>query len=85
MKMKEAAPGLNGLTIGFYKKFFPYFGQSYIDVINNEKELPNVFKESLIKLIPKNSNKVKSINDMRPISLTNYDYRIFTKVLSNRL
>jgi hypothetical protein len=41
--------------------------------------------ESIVKLIPKNNNKTKNINDLRPISLTNIDYRIFTKILANRL
>ena len=33
----------------------------------------------------KNKEKVKTNNDLRPISLTNFEYRIFTKVLANRL
>ena len=37
------------------------------------------------KLIPKNDKKEKNINDLRPISLTNLEYRIFTKILANRL
>ena len=84
-KMSDAAPGSNGLTIGFYKKYFPYFGKYYVDVLNHSQTLPDVFKESIIKLIPKNSKEVKTVNDMRPISLTNYEYRIFTKVMANRI
>ena len=33
-KMKGAAPGPNGLTIGFYKKYFP-FGHHFVDILNN--------------------------------------------------
>ena len=29
-------------------------------------------------------NKIKGINDLRPISLTNFEYRIYTKILVNR-
>ena len=51
--MKNAAPGANGLTIGFYKKYFPYFGVYFVDILNNADTLPDVFKISIIKLIPK--------------------------------
>jgi hypothetical protein len=48
-------------------------------------DIPKNFKDSIIKFIPKNDKKDKSINDYRPISITNYEYRIFTKILTNRL
>ena len=83
--MNDAAPGKNGLSIGFYKKFFPLFGEHFIEILNSEDELPDAFKETIIKLIPKNEKEFKTVNDLRPISLTNYEYRIFTKVLANRL
>ena len=84
-EMKESAPGSTGLTIGFYKIFFPYFGHYFVDMLNSENELPSLFKESIVKLIPKNNNTVKSVNDLRPISLTNIDYRVYTKIIANRL
>ena len=83
--MKESAPGSSGLTIGFYKKYFKFFGQYFVEMVNSEEELPVLFKESIVKLIPKNNNNIKTINDLRPISLTNIDYRIYTKVLANRM
>ena len=69
--MKESAPGSTGLTIEFYKKYFKYFGRYFVDILNSEDELPLLFKDSIVKLIPKNNNDVKAINDLRPISLTN--------------
>jgi hypothetical protein len=48
-KMGDAAPGSNGLTIGFYKKYFPYFGEYFVDMLNNSQVLPDVFKESITK------------------------------------
>jgi hypothetical protein len=84
-KMSGAAPGSNGLTIGFYKKYFPYFGEYFVEMLNHSQVLPDVFKESIIKLIPKNKKEEKTVNDLRPISLTNYEYRIFTKVMANRI
>ena len=83
--MKESAPGSSGLTIGFFKKYFKHFGQYFVEMVNSGEELPTLFKESIVKLIPKNNNTVKTINDLRPISLTNIDYRIYTKALANRM
>ena len=83
--MDSSSPGLNGLTITFYKIFFKYFGEYYVKMLNNGKNLTSHFNTSVIKLIPKNNKSDKKIGDYRPISITNYDYRIFTKLLSNRL
>ena len=85
-EMDESSPGPNGMTIGFYKRYFPLFGEYFVCILNSyNNELPDAFNESVIKLIPKNDNKIKSVNDLRPISLTNFEYRIFTKILANRM
>ena len=85
MDMEESAPGSNGLTIGFFKTCFPYFGEAFVEILNDDEGiLPKTFNESIIKLIPKNDKKEKGINDLRPISLTNLEYRIYTKILANR-
>ena len=85
MEMEVSAPGSNGITIGFFKKFFPFFGEAFVEILNDtEGVLPDTFNESIIKLIPKNDKTEKGINDLRPISLTNFEYRIFTKILTNR-
>jgi exonuclease III len=84
--MKESSPGNNGLSIGFFKKIFPLFGEDFVEILNDsESILPETFNETVIKLIMKNHNKIKNKNDLRPISLTNFEYRIYTKVLANRL
>ena len=84
--MKESSPGNNGLSIGFFKKFFPLFGKDFVEILNDsESVLPDALNETIIKLIMKNLNKIKDKNDLRPISLTNFEYRIYTKVLANRL
>jgi len=44
MKMNNSSPGPNGLTIGFFKKYFKYFGQYFIDILNSHQEaLPKTF------------------------------------------
>lgn len=84
--MQDSAPGPNGLTIKFYKKYFEFFGRYFVDLLNRfESPLSDTFNKVTIKLIPKNKNQEKTIKDLRPISLTNFEYRIFTKILTNRL
>ena len=68
--MKSSAPGPNGLPFGFFKKYFEHFGPHFIKLLNNNDGiLSKTFKESTIKLIPKNKNKIKSVDDLRPIAL----------------
>jgi hypothetical protein len=83
--MKDSSPGNNGLTINFFKKFFHLFGEDYVEILNDsESILPETFNETIIKLIMKNLNIIKNKNDLRTISLTNFEYRIYTKILANR-
>jgi len=42
-------------------------------------------KQGVIKLIPKPGKDKKNINNLRPITLLNTDYKILTKVLATRL
>jgi hypothetical protein len=83
--MKDSSPGNNGLSINFFKKFFPLFGEDFVEILNDaDSILPETFNETIIKLIMKNLNIIKNKNDLRPISLTNFEYRIYTKILANR-
>jgi hypothetical protein len=82
--MKDSSPGNNGLTINFFKKFFHFFGEDYVEILNDSKSiLPETFNETIIKLIMKNLNIIKNKNDLRRISLTNLEYSIYTKILAN--
>lgn len=84
------APGPDGIPVEFYKQFFPLIGHIFVRMINgcmNQKTLPNEFNHGLITLIPKTNNQteLKEINNWRPISLLNTDYKLFTKLLATRL
>ena len=84
--MEESAPGENGMTIGFFQKFFHLFGNHFVEILNDiENPLPETFNISILKLLPKNKNEIKGDNDIRPISLTNLEYRFNTKCITKRL
>jgi hypothetical protein len=83
----DGAPGPDGLSFMFYQKF--------LDLVKDD--LLEMFKEffhgrldlyrpnfALIAIIPKEKD-AWTMNKFRPISLLNYSYKFFTKVLTNRI
>ena len=45
--MKDSSPGNNGLSINFFKKFFPFFGEDFVEILNDsESILPETFNGS---------------------------------------
>ena len=85
-QMQESSPGLNGLTVGFFKRYQKPFGSLLLRLINSDRfEPPKQFLESYVKLIPKGKSDSRSVNDYRPITISNIDYRIFAKMVANRV
>uniref|UniRef100_A0A803SZS4 Reverse transcriptase domain-containing protein n=1 Tax=Anolis carolinensis TaxID=28377 RepID=A0A803SZS4_ANOCA len=82
------APGPDGFTIAFYK-----IGQEEVirflcKLMNQalqEKIIPETWKEAIIIMIPKENSDGLDVQNYRPISLLNTDYKIFTKILANRM
>ena len=82
------SPGLDGLPKEFYSKFFPLFGQVFVETVNWCSvfgELPDSQRKSVITLLCKNKENKTSLKAWRPISLLNVDYKIVSKALCNRL
>jgi hypothetical protein len=77
--MNDSSPGPYKVFQEVFSLFWKILCFYMLSKLNSE--LLNNFQESVIKLIPKSNELNKSVNDYRPISLTNYDYRIFTKFL----
>ena len=81
------SPGMDGLPVNFYSKFWDVLGRDLYDVILfsiEEGELPLSHRRAVLTLLPKDGNN-GFIKNWRPISLLCADYKIFAKALSNRL
>jgi Reverse transcriptase (RNA-dependent DNA polymerase) len=85
---KKKSPGPDGLTYEFYQKNFETVGTDlqklYNCILMNPESTPKNFAKGIIVLIPKKKNG-KTMSDFRPISLLNCDYKLFTKILANRI
>ena len=82
------SPGPDGLTKAFYVKFFDIIGEHLVQlskVIFDKELLSDSQRLSYITLLCKNQNDSSNMKNWRPISLLNYDYKIISKSLSNRL
>ncbi|GJU67009.1 RNA-directed DNA polymerase, eukaryota [Tanacetum coccineum] len=83
----DKAPGPDGFTFGFYRRYWNLIESDVVDAIAcffNQGQIPKGGNSSFIALIPKvlNANMVK---DFRPISLIGSLYKIIAKILANRL
>ena len=88
LEMKtNKAPGLSGLTIEFYQTFWPKIGELVIKSLNvgyMKGELSSLQKQSVISLLYKKGDS-NNLENWRPISLLNTDYKIGTRILAKRL
>jgi hypothetical protein len=75
----KKSSGPDGLTYEFYLK-----NLLFNSLLNNPAAMPNSFAEEVIILIPK-VRSPSNVSEFRPISLLNCDYKIFTKILANRM
>ena len=80
-------PGLDGLPVEFYLKFWGKIGKILVDILNEGFKLghlPSSQQISIIRLIYKRYDK-RLLKNWRSISLLNVDYKLAAKVLANRL
>ena len=81
------APGLDGMPPFFYQNYWELVGGDVTKTILsylNSASLPHPLNHTFLTLIPKIKNPI-FVSDYRPISLCNVLYKIFSKVLANRL
>ena len=84
-KMKHnKSPGLDGLTVEFYQTFWHLLGNLMIDESYQNGSLPESQRMAVMSLIFKKGDE-ENIENYRPISLTNVDYRILAFTLAQRV
>ena len=84
---KDKALGPDGLSVEFYTQCWPIVKNDFVNLLNqmySTQSIDNRTKSGFITLIHKKGPKTE-ISNHRPISLLNYDLKIFTKCLTNRL
>lgn len=83
-----SSPGPDGLTYADWLAIDPD-GSFLASVMNHSISsgvVPDVWKVSYVRLIPKGSClSPSSLDDLRPIATTNTAYRVFTAILNERL
>ena len=69
------SPGSDGITTEFFKIYYSFENGS----------LTTLQKQGIISLLPKKDNDLCSLNNWRPLTLLNTDYKIVTKAIANRI
>ena len=85
---KGKSPGTDGLTAEFYPSFWKLLGQELVDSFNyafEKGEMPIFQKRGIITLILKKDNNRTLLDQWRPISLLNTDYKVATKSIAARV
>ncbi|KAL9959874.1 hypothetical protein ACROYT_G033243 [Oculina patagonica] len=82
------SPGEDGFTAEFYKHFFDLIGFDLVQSLNEafeNGELSISERRGVITLIPKEDSDLLDIQNWRPITLLNIDYKIASKALAKRI
>ena len=84
----QKSPGPDGLTADFYKMFWVKLQDVYHEAITeaySTKEMYGSVMRGIINVIPKPGKDSRYMNNVRPITLLNTDYKIIEKALANRM
>lgn len=84
----DKSPGPDGLTASFYRHFWGLLRKVLFQVFReatSNLSLPISMKQGIITLIQKPGKDSKLLDNYRPISLLNYDFKLLTYIYTNRL
>ena len=77
------APGLDGLHVGFFQRFWLLVGGSVRGIVKEAfqcGEVPGFLNKTLVTLIPKHPSAA-NLSSFQPISLCNTVYKLITKIV----
>ncbi|WOL20430.1 reverse transcriptase [Canna indica] len=83
----DSAPGSDGFTGHFFRRYWHKLGPEITKAATSfftSRKLLKSFNHTLIALIPK-QKIIQEMNQVRPISLSNFIYKIFSKIIVNKL
>uniref|UniRef100_A0A7N8WYI6 Reverse transcriptase domain-containing protein n=1 Tax=Mastacembelus armatus TaxID=205130 RepID=A0A7N8WYI6_9TELE len=82
------SPGVDGLPAEFYQAYKRQVSPILLEVFRGMErlqQLPPAFAKGVITLIYKNKGERERLENYRPISLLNTDYKILARILATRL
>ena len=85
--IRATTPGPDGISNLYIKKLWNILGP-ILDAWNysmNTKNLPPSHKTSLLRLISKKDKDITLIKNCRPITLSNCDHKLNTRLYNNRI
>ena len=85
---RNRTPGNDGLPVEFYEHFWDDIKVCMLECFNYSYEqgkLSNSQRQGVITLLNKKGKDRLQLNNWRPISLLNVDYKILSKVISERI
>ncbi|KAL9987821.1 hypothetical protein ACROYT_G002189 [Oculina patagonica] len=85
---KGKCPGSDGLSVEFYLHFWPMLGEELVQSLNygfEHQHLNITQKQGIIKVIPKKRKDKSYLENWRPLTLLNVDYKIATKAIAHRI
>ena len=81
------SPGLDGLSYEFYKTVWPVISEVFVQVLQCQLDRLNIIESNNVgatRLAPKVLG-VPHVDELRPITLLNCDYKILTKLFVFRM
>ena len=84
---RNKSPGLDGLCYEFYQETFSIIKYDLLQVLQCQLDRTRIIesnKDGVTRLAPK-VNGVPSVDELRPITLLNCDYKILSKWLVRRM
>jgi hypothetical protein len=86
--LKDTAPGPDGISHIYLKKLWDIIGPLILDAWHysiDQEKLPPSHERSYLRLIPKIGKDTTLLKNWRPITLSNCDHKLITRVYNSRL